>query len=91
MEKSNIVNSKDIMDKENPYLPSVAMVRRVIKETPNIVSVQLVLEDEKERESFSFKPGQVGQLSVFGSGESTFVINSTICLHYSNANKRKTS
>jgi len=64
------------MDKENPYLPSVAMVRRVIKETPNIVSVQLVLEDEKERESFSFKPGQVGQLSVFGSGESTFVINS---------------
>jgi NAD(P)H-flavin reductase len=25
---------------------------------------------------FSFQPGQVGQLSVFGTGESTFVINS---------------
>ncbi len=26
--------------------------------------------------SFSFEPGQVGQISVFGAGESTFVINS---------------
>ena len=27
-------------------------------------------------EQFAFRPGQVGQLSVFGTGESTFVINS---------------
>lgn len=76
MDKTNIVNSKHVMAKENPYLPSVAVVKKIIKETPNIISVQVMLEDESERESFSFKPGQVGQLSVFGSGESTFVINS---------------
>ena len=27
--------------------------------------------------AFTFRPGQVGQLSVFGVGESTFVINSS--------------
>ena len=26
--------------------------------------------------NFKFEPGQVGQLSIFGVGESTFVINS---------------
>ncbi len=70
------INGDDIIDKENPYLPSIAIVKKVIRETPNIVSIQLELEDEKERGSFSFKPGQVGQISIFGSGESTFVINS---------------
>jgi len=76
MDKINIVKNKDVMKGENPYLPSVAIVKEVIEETPNIVSIKVMLEDEKERQSFSFKPGQVGQVSVFGSGESTFVINS---------------
>ncbi|MFC2145712.1 FAD/NAD(P)-binding protein, partial [Actinomycetota bacterium] len=58
------------------YLPEVATVKKIIKETPNIVSLQLVIDDEKKRTDFSFEPGQVGQLSVFGFGESTFVINS---------------
>jgi sulfhydrogenase subunit gamma (sulfur reductase) len=77
MEKTNIATSKDIINKENPYLPSVATVKKVIKETPNIVSIQVVLDDEKERQSFHFEPGQVGQISIFGFGESTFVINSS--------------
>ncbi len=77
MEKTNIATNKDIIDKENPYLPSIATVSKVIKETPNIVSIQVVFDDEKERESFHFEPGQVGQISIFGFGESTFVINSS--------------
>ncbi|MDD3777578.1 MAG: FAD/NAD(P)-binding protein [Actinomycetota bacterium] len=76
MEKTNIVTEKDIVGKENPYLPSVAIVTQVIEETPNILSIQLELQDPEEKKSFGFKPGQVGQISVFGSGESTFVINS---------------
>ncbi len=66
-----------IKDKDNPYLPSIAIVKEVIRETPNIISLKIELEDQKEKKSFSFKPGQVGQISVFGSGESTFVINSS--------------
>lgn len=61
----------------NPYLPDMATVVEVIEETPNIKSLRLVLNDEDKMRSFSFEPGQVGQLSVFGAGESTFVINSS--------------
>ena len=60
----------------NPYLPEITTVKKIIKETPNIVSLQLVIDNENRRNDFSFEPGQVGQLSVFGFGESTFVINS---------------
>ncbi len=60
----------------NPYLPEVATIKDVIEETPNIKSFRVVLNDEEKMKAFSFEPGQVGQLSIFGIGESTFVINS---------------
>ncbi len=61
---------------ENPYLPELATVTKVIEETPNIKSFQVVFNDAEKMKNFTFEPGQVGQLSVFGVGESTFVINS---------------
>lgn len=61
---------------ENPYLPELATVMKVIDETPNIKSFQVVFNDQEKMKNFKFEPGQVGQLSVFGVGESTFVINS---------------
>lgn len=60
----------------NPYLPMPATVVEVIRETHNIMTLRVVLQDEAAMKGFSFEPGQVGQLSVFGVGESTFVINS---------------
>src|SRR5512140_2430316 len=60
----------------DPYTPDLATVRDVIRETHNIRTLRLVLDDKEKMRSFSFRPGQVGQLSVFGVGESTFVINS---------------
>ncbi len=64
------------MTTQNPYLPELVTITKIIEETPNIKSFQVVFNDPKRMESFSFQPGQVGQLSVFGVGESTFVINS---------------
>ncbi|MDD3845956.1 MAG: FAD/NAD(P)-binding protein [Syntrophorhabdaceae bacterium] len=61
---------------ENPYLPELATVTKVIEETPNIKSFQVVFNNPETMKKFTFEPGQVGQLSVFGVGESTFVINS---------------
>ncbi|HAR96904.1 MAG TPA: hydrogenase [Deltaproteobacteria bacterium] len=61
---------------QNPYLPEIATVTEVIEETPNIKSFKVILNDAERMKSFTFEPGQVGQLSVFGVGESTFVINS---------------
>jgi NAD(P)H-flavin reductase len=62
--------------KENPYIPELATIIKVIDETPNIKSFQVVFNDMEKQKTFFFEPGQVGQLSVFGVGESTFVINS---------------
>lgn len=63
-------------DIRNPYLPMPATVVEVITETPTIKTFRLVLQDENAMREFTFEPGQVGQLSIFGVGESTFVINS---------------
>ncbi len=60
----------------NPYLPEIATVKEVIQETHNIKTFRVVLNDSEKMNSFSFEPGQVGQLSIFGVGEATFVINS---------------
>jgi len=60
----------------NPYLPELATVIKIIDETHNIKSFQVVLNDPEKMKKFTFEPGQAGQLSLFGVGESTFVINS---------------
>ncbi|MFP5239928.1 MAG: FAD/NAD(P)-binding protein [Acidobacteriota bacterium] len=60
----------------NPYLPEIATVLEVIQETPNIKTFRVVLNNKDRMAKFKYEPGQVGQLSVFGVGESTFVINS---------------
>ena len=60
----------------NPYLPELVTITTIIEETPNIKSFQVVFNDPERMKSFKFEPGQVGQLSKFGVGESTFVINS---------------
>lgn len=60
----------------NPYLPEVATVLEVIRETPNIMTFRVRFDDEEKMKAFTYGPGQVGQLSLFGVGEATFVINS---------------
>ncbi|WP_054651513.1 FAD/NAD(P)-binding protein [Salidesulfovibrio brasiliensis] len=63
-------------DCQNPYLPDTATILEVVEETSNIKTFRVRLDDEDKMNAFTFEPGQVGQLSVFGTGESTFVINS---------------
>ncbi len=60
----------------NPYLPEVATVVKIIEETPNIKTFRMHFDDPAVQESFSFLPGQVGQLGILGIGESTFAITS---------------
>jgi len=64
------------MHPENPYLPEVATILEVIEETPTIKTFRVRFDNEQVMKDFTFEPGQVGQLSVFGVGEATFVINS---------------
>ncbi|UZP68129.1 FAD/NAD(P)-binding protein [Desulfovibrio mangrovi] len=60
----------------NVYLPDMATIVEVVQETPAIKTFRVVLNSEERMQAFNFEPGQVGQLSVLGVGESTFVINS---------------
>jgi sulfhydrogenase subunit gamma (sulfur reductase) len=60
----------------NPYLPELATIIETIQETDTIKTFRVRFNDEEKMKNFSFEPGQVGQLSAFGAGESTFVINS---------------
>ena len=60
----------------NPYKPDIATVLETIQETPNIKTLRITLDDPERMAAFTFKTGQVGQLSAFGAGEATFVINS---------------
>jgi len=68
--------SKANLTELNPYLPHIATVIEVIKETHNIVTVRVIIDDKVAMTNFSHKAGQVAQLSIFGIGEATFVINS---------------
>ena len=65
------------MTKNNPLMPAMATIVETVDETANIKTFRVRLDDKAAMKSFSFMPGQVGQLSVFGVGESTFVINSS--------------
>jgi NAD(P)H-flavin reductase len=60
----------------NPYLPEIATVVETIQETATIKTFRVKFNNAERMKAFKFEPGQVGQLSVFGVGESTFVINS---------------
>ncbi|MGD9608320.1 MAG: FAD/NAD(P)-binding protein [Desulfovibrionaceae bacterium] len=61
---------------QNPYLPEVATILETVQETHNIKTFRVRFDNEAAMAAFRFEPGQVGQLSLFGVGESTFVINS---------------
>jgi len=63
-------------DMANPYMPYVATVKEIIRETSNIMTFRVVLDDAEAMKNFRHEPGQVGQLSIYGVGEATFVINS---------------
>ena len=52
----------------NPYKPMLATVVETIQETGNIKTLRVVLDDPEQMANFTYEPGQVGQLSVFGGG-----------------------
>ena len=61
----------------NLYQPFQVRVDSIIQETADTRTMKLTFVDPAVAESFSFKAGQFGEYSVFGSGESTFSIASS--------------
>jgi NAD(P)H-flavin reductase len=57
---------------ENLYLPQLAVIDQIVDETPDTKTFTLHFLDEKVNKSFSYKPGQFVEVSVFGKGEAPF-------------------
>ena len=63
--------------KKNLYKPDLMEVVEVQRQTPDVKSVRVRFRDGDRARDFSFRVGQFGQFSVFGSGEATFNICSS--------------
>jgi len=61
----------------NIYAPQLAKIKSVRDEAEGIKSFKIEFEQENLRESFSYRPGQFIELTVFGVGEAPFSITSS--------------
>jgi len=55
----------------NPYVPHIAVLRRIITENAmnDIKTFEVEFEDAEAARNFNYKPGQFGMVSYFGAGE----------------------
>jgi sulfhydrogenase subunit gamma (sulfur reductase) len=61
----------------NVYVPTIAVIEKVIDETPDVRTFHFNLKDMELRERLRFTSGQFAEYSVFGIGEATFCISSS--------------
>jgi NAD(P)H-flavin reductase len=74
---SDISNRKRFLAQDNAYLPHIAVIEKIIEETPDTRTFHFNFKDKKLRQDFTFESGQFGEYSVFGVGEATFCISSS--------------
>ena len=62
----------------NPYRPSLLRIEAMRDETPDVRTLTLGFLDEVEGREFpAWEPGQFGEYTVFGAGESVFALANT--------------
>lgn len=61
----------------HPMVPYPATILKIIDETPDVKTFQVVFDDPEVMENFGNKPGQCGMLSVLGVGEAMISITSS--------------
>ena len=74
---TDISHRKRFLARDNVYLPHIAVIERIIEETPGVRTFHFNFKDERLREEFTFESGQFGEYSVFGIGEAPFCISSS--------------
>jgi len=77
MSITDISQRKRFLNQGNVYLPHIAVIEKIIEETPAVRTYHFNFKDEKLRQEFTFESGQFGEYSVFGAGEATFCISSS--------------
>jgi len=81
MTVSDINQRKRYLAGDNVYLPHIAVIEKIIDETPDITTFHFNFKEEKLREEFTFEAGQFGEFSVLGIGEAPFCISSSPTRH----------
>ncbi len=77
MAVTDISNRRKFLAQDNVYLPHIAVIEKIIDETPTVRTVHFNFKDDKLRKEFTFESGQFGEYSVFGTGEAPFCISSS--------------
>jgi NAD(P)H-flavin reductase len=72
-----VTDTKRFLAQGNVYLPHIAVIEKIIDETPGVRTFHFNLKDEKLKEEFSFESGQFAECSVLGIGEAPFCISSS--------------
>ena len=78
---TDIGHGRRFLARGNVYLPHIAVIERIIEETPGVRTFHFNFKDGKLREEFTFESGQFGEYSVFGVGEAPFCISSSPTRH----------
>jgi NAD(P)H-flavin reductase len=74
---ADISGRRRFLAQGNVYLPHIAIIEKIIDETPDVRTFHFNFKDEELREEFTFDSGQFGEVSVFGIGEAPFCISSS--------------
>ncbi len=74
---TDISHRQRFLARGNVYLPHIAIIDKIIDETPGVRTFHFNFKDEKLREEFTFESGQFGEFSVLGTGEAPFCISSS--------------
>ena len=64
---------------QNPYVPYPVELIKIVTEvdTKDIKTFRLAFVNKEDEEQFKYTPGQFGELSIFGKGESPIGIASS--------------
>ena len=71
------INQRKKFFERNVYVPHVAVIEKIIEETPTVRTFHFNFKDEKLRKEFTFESGQFAEYTVFGVGEAPFCISSS--------------
>ncbi|MFC1932794.1 FAD/NAD(P)-binding protein [Chloroflexota bacterium] len=77
MTVTDISQRQRFLARGNVYLPHIAVIEKIIDETPGIRTFHFNFKNDKLRQEFAFDSGQFGEFSVFGIGEAPFCISSS--------------
>jgi sulfhydrogenase subunit gamma (sulfur reductase) len=72
-----VADTEKFFAQGNIYMPHIAVIEKVIEETPGVRTFHFNLKDEKLKKEFTFASGQFAQYSVLGIGEAPFCISSS--------------